>query len=216
MSDEEALAVTSMQPPAVLDPDRPLSDNREGMGEAEPHPMRQLHAALEDSCAYAQQLWHRLDEVREYLIESAPQNPRATAGPPRRSATPLGPDDHDGWGRWHAMYAGVLTTLLGPHADGGFGEQEASREERDRRLPSEVPHDLPTEAFGEGAAQTWQPGADDSSDPQSEREQRSQSGATQSGRSRGKVWPLAVSLALGWLAGRSGRSKRQSSTIVES
>jgi hypothetical protein len=143
--------------PALLDPDRVLLEDRNDLS-AEEHASRAalLDKALQESCSYAQQLWQNLDAVREYLLDSLPPNPR-TAGPaPRRSASPTGPDDEEGWQRWSAAYAAVTSVLAGAHGDSGFGMDEARREARDRRVMAEqdVAHDLQPVADPEPAGET--------------------------------------------------------------
>lgn len=126
-----------MQPipePELLDPSRMLTDDRDDFTLAEHRDRANLLAqALEDSCRYAQQLWHRLDEVREYLVRSLPDDPQRPDA--RRAATaPTGPDDDAGWDDWMATYAAVTSALCGPHGDSGFGADEARREARARRV----------------------------------------------------------------------------------
>ncbi|MBV9821595.1 MAG: hypothetical protein JO144_05075 [Actinobacteria bacterium] len=132
--------------PELLDPDRLLLDDRDNLT-ADEHASRAalLNKALHDSCDYAQQLWHRLDAVRGYLLDSLPPDPRSVDGPARRSAAPSGPDDEQGWQNWSAAYAAVTSVLAGPHGDSGFGAEEAEREARDRRLPEPVVPTVPAE-----------------------------------------------------------------------
>jgi hypothetical protein len=131
-----------MQPiplPELLDPDRLLLDDRNDLS-AEEHADRaaQLEGALHETCSYAQQLWHELDAVRGYLLDSLPPDPHAidpdTIGQRPSSAAPTGPEDEQGWQNWMAAYSRVTSVLAGPHGDSGFGSDEARREARDRRL----------------------------------------------------------------------------------
>jgi hypothetical protein len=117
--------------PQLLDPDRILGDEREEMTlEDHRDRARELNAALHDSCAYADQLWERLDGVRRYLVDSLPEprlNPHAVGG-----ASPTGPDDEHGWQAWADAYAGITAVLAGPHGDSGFAEDEARQIARAR------------------------------------------------------------------------------------
>src|SRR3954470_23079325 len=119
--------------PELLDPGRMLTDDRDDLSATEHRDRaKQLAAALEDSCRYAQQLWHQLDEVRGYLQRSLPDDPQHADA--RRAATaPTGPDDDEGWQDWMSTYAAVTSVLCGPHGDSGFGADEARREARARR-----------------------------------------------------------------------------------
>jgi hypothetical protein len=129
-----------MQPiplPQLLDPDRLLLDDRNDLS-AEEHADRatQLNRALHDTCSYAQQLWHELDAVRGYLLDSLPPDRRTADADAhgRSSAAPTGPDDEQGWQNWITAYSRATSALAGPHGDSGFGSEEARREARDRRL----------------------------------------------------------------------------------
>lgn len=129
-----------MQPiplPQLLDPDRLLLDDRNDLS-AEEHAGRatQLDRALHDTCSYAQQLWHELDAVRGYLLDSLPPDRRTADAdaPGPSSAAPTGPDDEQGWQNWITAYSRATSALAGPHGDSGFGSEEAQREARDRRL----------------------------------------------------------------------------------
>lgn len=104
-----------------------------------------VQQAYAEATEYGRQLWHRLDEIRTYLLESAP-----TTG--RSAARPTGPDDDAGWLAWQRAYADVTTVLAGPRGDSGFGEQEAVREVTQRRAARPSGNELaPARAAG------WQP-----------------------------------------------------------
>lgn len=127
-----------MQPiptPRVLDPERPLANDRGDFGTAEDHRARAdlLDNALHESCAYAQQLWHHLDAVHHYLIESLPSDPRSPGLHPRVSAAPTGPNDERGWDDWITAFASVASVLCGPQGDSGYGLGEARRKAEERR-----------------------------------------------------------------------------------
>jgi len=126
-----------MQPipePELLDPTRMLTDDRDDLTLVEHRNRANLLAdALTDSCRYAQQLWHELDEVRRYLHRSLPDDPQRPDAR-RRTAAPTGPDDEAGWQDWMSTYAAVTSVLCGPHGDSGFGADEARREAHLRRL----------------------------------------------------------------------------------
>lgn len=127
--------------PSILDPARVQHDGG-SQGVTDHNPTREeLATDLREVCDYALQLWNELDATRHYLAESAPQNPRTVEGPPRTAARPTGPDDEDGWQRWAARYGGISTLLAGPNGDSGYGQEEAVREVRDRRLPPDTIRD---------------------------------------------------------------------------
>jgi len=121
--------------PQVLDPDRMLANDRGGFGTADDDKSRAdlLDKALEDTCAYAQQLWQNLDAVRQYLFDSLPSDPRSPGPRPSASASPTGPDDEKGWDNWIAAYASITSVLCGPQGDSGFGLREARGAAQDRR-----------------------------------------------------------------------------------
>jgi hypothetical protein len=125
-----------MQPipkPHLLDPDRMLVNSRGDFTVDHETRADALDKALNETCAYAQQLWHDLDGIRAYLLNSLPPDPRAPGVHPTASASPTGPDDEQGWNNWITAYATVTSVLAGPHGDSGFGLGEARREARDRR-----------------------------------------------------------------------------------
>ena len=126
----------SIPMPQVLDADRLLLDDRSDFVSDHEARAKVLAKALRDSCDYGARLWRELDAVRQYLLDSAPQNPDAQPGPPRAGARPTGPADDEGWAAWSTAYASVTSLLAGPNKDSGYGEQEAHREERFRRLPA--------------------------------------------------------------------------------
>ena len=126
-----------MQPipePELLDPKRLLTDDRDDLTLIEHRTRANLLAqALEDSCRYAQQLWHQLDAARGYLLRSLPDDPQRPDA--RRTATaPTGPGDEAGWNDWMATYAAVTSVLCGPHGDSGFGADEARKQAYARRV----------------------------------------------------------------------------------
>lgn len=53
--------------PQVLDPDRPLANDRGGFSTSDDDKSRAelLDNALHETCAYAEQLWENLDAVRQ-------------------------------------------------------------------------------------------------------------------------------------------------------
>jgi hypothetical protein len=125
-----------MQPiptPQVLDPDRPLFNDRGDFTANHETRAKLLDDALHHTCAYAQQLWHDLDAMRGYLLDSLPPDPHATDPHTITSASPTGPDDDTGWENWITAYATVTSVLCGPHGDSGYGLSEARREATLRR-----------------------------------------------------------------------------------
>jgi hypothetical protein len=130
-----------MQPiptPQVLDPDRILGHNADTEFLADQRPEVELvKIALHESCRYAEQLWHELDHVRTYLMQSLP--PDYNSGSPSTGAHPNGPNDDDGWRNWTSTFAAVTSVLCGPHGDSGYGRSEAMLAERRRRLELSEP-----------------------------------------------------------------------------
>jgi len=125
-----------MQPiptPQVLDPDRPLDNDRGDLIADHQARAQLLDDALHQTCSYAQQLWHDLDAMRGYLLNSLPPDPRSPGAHPTASASPTGPDDDTGWDNWIAAYATITSVLCGPHGDSGYGLSEGHREATLRR-----------------------------------------------------------------------------------
>lgn len=119
--------------PELLDPNRMLTDDRDDMSLVEHRTRAKLLAqALEDSCRYAQQLWHELDAARGYLLRSLPDDPQRPDAS-RTATAPTGPDDEQGWADWIATFAAVTSVLCGPHGDSGFGADQARSEAHARR-----------------------------------------------------------------------------------
>jgi hypothetical protein len=111
--------------PQVLDPDRVLVNARGDLTADHESRAKLLEVALHDSCAYAQQLWHDLDAMRGYLLNSLPPDPRTPGVHTTVSASPTGPEDDTGWDNWINAYSAVTSVLCGPHGDSGFGVTEA-------------------------------------------------------------------------------------------
>lgn len=125
-----------MQPipaPEVLDPSRILDHGRSAFPADHEARAQLLDDALHQTCAYAQQLWHDLDALRGYLLDSLPPDPDTPGSHPTTSASPTGPDDDAGWNNWINAYATVTSVLCGPHGDSGFGLSEAHGEATLRR-----------------------------------------------------------------------------------
>ena len=122
-----------MKPPSVLNGERAVTDHRDTLGMHAENERVQLREALKQSCDYGLMLWHELDRMRAYLLESAPEARDTSSGVRRIAATPLGPDDEAGWQRWQAIYEKVSETLCGPSGDSGFAAREAALQVRDRR-----------------------------------------------------------------------------------
>jgi hypothetical protein len=146
-----------MQPiplPQVLDPDRVLGHNADTEFMPDQRPEAELvKIALHESCGYAQQLWHELDQVRTYLMQSLPPD-SYRSGSPLAGVHPTGPNDDDGWRNWTSTFAAVTSVLCGPYGDSGYGQSEAVQAERRcRRIRS----DGPTETSGamQLARQHW-------------------------------------------------------------
>jgi hypothetical protein len=124
--------------PQALDPNRLLRQRGTQFTEDDRPETELLHAALAESCAYAQQLWHVLDDVRGYLLASLPPPDPHTSSvdhPARQvtGASPTGPDDEDGWQNWTTTFATVTSVLCGPHGDSGFGVIRAHQEANQHR-----------------------------------------------------------------------------------
>lgn len=120
--------------PELLDPDRVDRDDREEMTAEDHRSQAQLLSkALAESCAYANQLWEQLDEVRAYLLASLPPDPRMPGPKDTAAASPTGPDDEEGWQRWITTFASTTSVLCGSHGDSGFGLSRAKQEAQVRR-----------------------------------------------------------------------------------
>jgi hypothetical protein len=131
--------------PELLNPDRVDRDDREGMTNDDHRSQKQLVAkALVESCGYAEQLWEQLNQVRGYLLDSLPPDPRRPGPKATSSASPTGPDDEEGWQRWMATFADTTSVLCGAHGDSGFGLSTAKEEAQVRRTAPvlTMQHDL--------------------------------------------------------------------------
>lgn len=145
--------------PELLNPDRVDRDDREDMTSEDHRSRWQLIAeALEESCAYGQQLWDALANARAYLVGSLPTPPGAS-GPQREHTAPTGPDDEAGWQDWMRVYAGITSVLAGAHGDSGYGQIEANQEAQARRTRSA------TAARPEPSTVTGEAEATDPTDP---------------------------------------------------
>lgn len=120
--------------PEILDPDRALRRRGTEFFEDDRPESELLAAALHESCAYANQLWHHLDAMRTYLIESLPANLHEQSAAAGDAVSPTDPDYIARWDQWINAYGAVTSVLCGPHGDGGFGLEEARREAESRRL----------------------------------------------------------------------------------
>ena len=118
--------------PEVLDAGRPLRPHGTEVVEDDRPDAEVLRQALDQSCAYGQQLWAELNRTRAYLLEILPP-----VLPDRRSrradAPPDGPDDDARWQSWMDSFAAVTSALCGPAGDGGFGRERARQEVQWRR-----------------------------------------------------------------------------------
>ena len=99
--------------PEVLDPGRPLRPHGTEVVEDDRPEAVVLRQALDQSCAYGQQLWAELNRMRAYLLEILPP-----VLPDRRSrradASPDGPDDDARWQSWMDSFVAVTSALCGP------------------------------------------------------------------------------------------------------
>lgn len=125
--------ITDIPRPEVLDPHRPLRRHGTELFEDDRPEVDVLRQALEDSCGYAMQLWQTLNQMREYLLVSLPPDPRTT-GSGRVGASPVGPDDEQGWQAWSVAFATTTSVLCGPNGDNGFGLSRARQESQRRRV----------------------------------------------------------------------------------
>ena len=125
--------------PELLDPNRVDRDDRADMT-LEDHRSRAqlLGKALDESCAYAQQLWDQVDALRSYLLDTLPPDPRAPGPHNVTSAHPTGPDDAEGWQNWINAFATTTSVLCGAHGDSGFGLSRAREEAQLRRTAPEL------------------------------------------------------------------------------
>ncbi|MGN6609706.1 MAG: hypothetical protein ACTHMS_22180 [Jatrophihabitans sp.] len=120
--------------PQLLDAHRVLDTSRDDFTADHEQRAQLLQQALDESCSYATQLWETLDNVRSYLVEALPPDPRTASGLHQPvGAHPTGPDDEDGWSKWGTAYAAATSVLCGPQGDQGFGLSEAKEEMTRRR-----------------------------------------------------------------------------------
>ena len=120
--------------PEMLDPNRMLINDRGNMQSQSDHDRAKLlDQGLHETAEYGQNLWNVLDQVRHYLLDSLPPDPRSPGPHPTASASPTGPDDETGWKAWMELYARVNSVLTGPQGDSGYGLNEAKREAQWRR-----------------------------------------------------------------------------------
>jgi hypothetical protein len=124
--------------PHLLDPDRLLDPQRDDFVADHESRAEMYATGLRESCGYAQQLWHTLDDLRGYLMASLPPDPRRP-GEHVTCAAPTGPDDEVGWTRWIDTFSSVTSVLCGPHGDSGYGYGEARHAAQLRR---DVPRGL--------------------------------------------------------------------------
>jgi hypothetical protein len=97
-----------------------------------------LGKALDESCAYAQQLWDQVDALRSYLLDSLPPDPRKPGPHNVTAAHPTGPDDDEGWLNWINAFATTTSVLCGAHGDSGFGLSRAREEAQLRQTAPEL------------------------------------------------------------------------------
>ncbi len=119
--------------PELLDPHRLLVNDIDNFTANHEARAVLLERALNDSCAYAEQLWDNLNATRQYLLDCLPPDPSTATGPVAASATPTGPHDEQGWQNWITAFAAVTSVLCGPHGDSGFGLSRAREEARRRQ-----------------------------------------------------------------------------------
>ena len=118
--------------PSVLEPDRGhLLGGLNAAEDAEGR-LAEVQQALAEACDYGRALWLGLDSMRGYLLHSLPPDPHSP-GLHRSCASPVGPDDEEGWQSWMSAYAEAHSVLAGPNGDSGFGVSEAQREAQNRR-----------------------------------------------------------------------------------
>jgi hypothetical protein len=132
-----------IQEPELLNPDR-IVDPERGQMTADDHRDRaeQYKSALHESCEYAKQVWHQLDDTRAYLRRCLPDDP-SKPGARRFRTAPVDANDEQGWQDWMRTYADVTSVLAGPRGDSGFGEEEARAEARSRRVHLPMTDQLP-------------------------------------------------------------------------
>lgn len=125
--------------PELLNPNRIDRDEREDFTVDDHRSRAELFAkALDESCAYAEQLWEQNNALRAYLLDSLPPDPRAPGVHTTTAASPTGPDDEQGWLDWINAFATTTSVLCGPHGDSGFGLSRARREAQLRRTAPEL------------------------------------------------------------------------------
>lgn len=150
--------------PQLLDPDRLLDPERDEMTVDHEARATMYEDGLRESCAYGQQLWQALDSVREYLMNSLPPDPRAP-GKHVTCASPIGPDDEEGWTKWIDTFSAVTSAMCGPRGDSGYGYAEAKHAADVRRdVPRQPGAPQPPAAVAPGEHQAV-PVADTSAAP---------------------------------------------------
>jgi hypothetical protein len=109
--------------PAILDPYevvlvRADNERRSVKGQRGAH-------RVEELCEYGAQLWHEVDALRHYLLQSLPEE----AGGARASGNvPADMHDDAAWSNWINAYAHATAVLAGPNGDMGYGLEEARRQ----------------------------------------------------------------------------------------
>ena len=170
-----------MQPiptPFVLDPERASHG-----ADLDPQ-AAQINDALQESCAYAKQLWDELDAVRGYLL----------------TASPADRDDDTAWQNWIAASGSVTSAMCGPYGDAGFGLEEAQHEAQSRRAAMAESNQRPA------TQEPAQPSAaQEAAGPQSATQQP----ATQPSPAHGSRYKRAATVALVLLAIRGARPRRR-------
>ena len=127
-----------MQPvpmPQILDPDRLPMPERDDMTVDE-HRDRAaaVRRELHRTCEYGQALWHTLEAVRQYLVDSLPSEPDADGVVAKPATSPTGKHDDDGWTVWEQVYGAVTSSLAGVTGDAGYGAEEARVIAQHRRV----------------------------------------------------------------------------------
>ncbi len=101
--------------PDVLDVNRDVALNDASDDDSARAQLDRARHALNRVCAYAQDLWRELDDVRRYLAEGV----AGTDG--SRSLLQSAAE----WESWARTFADVSSTLAGPAGDSGAGESAA-------------------------------------------------------------------------------------------
>lgn len=111
--------------PNVLNPRRVLDNDRGDFTVDHQRRAALLEGALQETSAYAVQLWDDLAAMRTYLLQNPPFSAPGATQPRADLVRPVPVNEE--WQQWIDACASVTSVLCGPHGDSGYGA-EAARE----------------------------------------------------------------------------------------